>query len=259
MASKQTTPQLSRYKVSKDSHSPDPPSNTSNTTEYTYQQLQPQLYAPLPHPPVTPARLPGLSIPQHHPIIYGQQHAIHPAFYSPHQPLLTTESPYDFSTPYLGHPSTQVAQSPALSDSPEGVFKVNTEGHRTSPRKSKNEPGVGAVTTGKSKAKKSKVVNHETKAVAKGKGKGSKSGANAREAGKSDDEIMVLSKDEMAQAALPVTMARAQWTEAEKVDALSYIVDERRWPDFKINQNTIFNHVSCNVVLLCTFALLTSS
>ena len=81
------------------------------------------------------------------------------------------------------------------------------------------------------------------KGKGKAKGKGTKSGPNARPAGKSDDEIKVLSVESKTRAAVPAIPNRANWTDEEKEAALSYIVDERRWPDFKINQATIFNFV----------------
>lgn len=203
-------------------------------------------------PPMTPVRTPGLPMP----FVYGHAYPVHPSYLPPVTPV---HPAYSYSHAQQSeHSSPHLPPLvPELRDSPGGVFKVNATGQRTSPRKGTHEstktvvleqPHVSEADTvkssegtkGKGRGRKSKEVKGGSKPT---KGKGSKSGANAREAGKSDQEIEVLSEDAKGRAALPALANTNRWTDQEKIDALAYIVDEKRWSNFKINQNTIFNHV----------------
>lgn len=227
---------------------------------HNYQHIHGQNYAYNTHLPTTPTHTPEL---RHGILVQNQHYTLHS--YGP----LTTPvhpAPYNNSTPTPACLSLQMPSSPVLFDNPKVNFKTDINGLRTSPRRNKHDSGrvvdnaeavsepLDDSTPAGNKTKEKKGKESKPKA-AKGtrkqaKGRGSKSGANARDAGKSDEEVKTLSGDAKSRAAIPAPTERARWTDDEKEKALSYIVDDKRWPNFKINQNVIFNYVRSKKYLL---------
>ena len=202
------------------------PFNFNYQSSQSFEHTQPS------YPPQTPLRTSEVQA-SHQTHATAQQLPIN---YTP-----STPAHISYDTPKLSSQfgSPAVPSLPVLTDSPVGPYKINAAGNRTSPRKNKGESNSADTTVVAAED-----GGKEKKGKGRPKGKGSKSGPNARGAGKSDDEISVLSKTAKTQATIPKPAARANWTDEEKEIALSYIVDERRWPNFKVNQNVIFTFVS---------------
>ncbi len=75
------------------------------------------------------------------------------------------------------------------------------------------------------------------------RGKGSKSGANRREQGASDNEIEKLSDEAKASAELKPAKAKGL-TQEEKHAVVAYVTDERRWPGLKVKRGEYWRSVS---------------
>lgn len=83
----------------------------------------------------------------------------------------------------------------------------------------------------------------------KKKGAGSKSGeANQRTPGVSDDKIKVLGEKDSKAAA--VTPAAGAWTNAEQLEMVKYITGEKVWPNFKVNQASVYLFMSKSSISL---------
>ena len=94
-------------------------------------------------------------------------------------------------------------------------------------RKSRSGSAAASVASGTSKAR----------------GKGSRSGVNARDAGRSDEEIDELDDEVKEEAGINSQATRISWSFDQKKKVLSYCLDDRRWPSFKVKQGQYFTEV----------------
>ncbi|KZP34565.1 hypothetical protein FIBSPDRAFT_881082 [Athelia psychrophila] len=97
------------------------------------------------------------------------------------------------------------------------------------------EADRAADTAPQAKAAKKKVTAGDDKSKKKKLGPGARSGAlNRRAAGGSDGEIEELDAKEVEGAA--VTPHSKAWTEAEKLQVITYVTSEKVWKDWKVNK-----------------------
>ncbi|EJC99239.1 uncharacterized protein FOMMEDRAFT_160832 [Fomitiporia mediterranea MF3/22] len=171
----------------------------------------------------------------------GYQYAPYTAqFYQQSPSAMLGHSPANQGTPF------QAPQTPSTPN-----FLVDNQGHQISPRRagghitdrvedldSSGDQAEAILAPGKSKAKEAKKDKTVKKPAGKQKkGQGSKSGVNAREGGKSDEETDSLDLKLKAAANIKTSASsmseRACWTDDDKTALLSYVLDASQWPDFK--------------------------
>ncbi|EJD02843.1 uncharacterized protein FOMMEDRAFT_156200 [Fomitiporia mediterranea MF3/22] len=204
---------------------------------------------------------------------HGQQRLQTPNQVFPHQSQPTTQlfypgQFYSHNTPVMPNYASTPTNQPSvrMQETPTQNFLVDSQGHRISPRRaggrvldkildaelSSDEPEVIPAPDfkGKGKAKQAKKDKGSRKETGKQKkkGQGSKSGVNARQVGKSDDEIEDMDENLKTAADIKTTAERAVWTDDDKKKVVSYCIDSTRWPDFKVKQGQYFQQISQRIL-----------
>lgn len=125
-----------------------------------------------------------------------------------------------------------------LQQHPNGVYCIDQDGNRTSPRRA-GKQAKPPLEKEKVQPKVSKAQKVSKPQVSKPKGKGSRSGKNARSVGASDEEIGELTKKDKVAAQIVVPGPRRRWSDEEKVVIVDYMVTPENWARAPLNMKEL--------------------